>query len=114
MEILSASFIRLGYSGKERFAEVEVAVQGEAVPLMVTFGKDPEGGLTLVNVAEKREDWSLDWFNNDLHEAYVSVTEERFGTGEGADEARSAFAEQVLSCGNVRETIEDVFFDEDP
>lgn len=104
-----ASFVRLGYSGGETFAEVEVRADGGDLPLVATFKQEADGRLTLVNVTEKREDPILDWYDNNLHEAYPSVMESLFGGAAGEAE-RAAFAEQVLSFGDVRGEIEDTIY----
>ncbi|MCI3923580.1 hypothetical protein MO973_25470 [Paenibacillus sp. TRM 82003] len=104
-----ASFVRLGYSGDETFAEVEVQSDGRERPLVATFKQERDGRLTLVNVTEKQDDHNLDWYENNLHEAYPSVMNSLFEGAEGEAE-RDAFAEQVLGFGDVRATIEDTIY----
>jgi len=110
MNIRHASFTRLGYSGEEKFAEAEVMMEGADTPLIVTFQSGPDGTLELVNVSEKREDFELDWYDNSLHSAYVSVAEQLFGVGRSAEAKREKFAEEVLAFEDLREAIEDAFY----
>jgi hypothetical protein len=104
-----AAFVRLGYSGDETFAEVEVRSGDFKAPLIATFKQAPSGALQLVNVTEKREDHKLDWYENNLHEAYPGVMGKLFSGPEGEAE-RMAFERQVLSFQDVRETIEETIF----
>ena len=108
--VKAASFSRLGYSGSEVFAEVETAVEGVDATLVAVFKKSEGGVFELVGVAEKRADYDLDWYDNNLHEAYPSVTKKLFGDGPGGAAARKAFAEQVLGMPGVRDAIEDALF----
>jgi len=68
------------------------------------------GGWELANVTEQRAEYALDWYDNDLHEAYPKAEEKLFGAGPGGGAARRAFAEQVLGMPSVREAIEDALF----
>jgi hypothetical protein len=106
MTIQEASFVRLGYSGDETFAEVEVQANGRTHPLIATFKQEQDGRLSLVNVTEKHDDHILDWYENNLHEAYPSVMATMFA--EESD--RQAFAEQVLKYNGIQETIEDTIY----
>ena len=108
--IRNASFVRLGYSGDETFAEVEVAADGFDHPLIATFRREADGRLALANVTEKREDRLLDWYENNLHDAYADATDRLFGGGSDGETTRRSFAEQVLRFGNLREDIEDAFY----
>lgn len=110
MTIREAKFFRLGYSGNETFAEVQLAVDGFARPLIAAFKEEADGNLTLVNVSEKREDYDLDWFENNLHDAYPSVMERLFGAGSDGSSTRSSFAEQVLKFGGLREELQDQLY----
>lgn len=107
MAVEQAEFRRLGYSGEETFAEVELRSNEWKRPLLATFKQRPDGALSLVSVTEKREDPELDWYENNLHEAFPNVEETLFG--ERASE-RAAFEKEVLACGNIRETIEDKLY----
>lgn len=110
VRIRDASFLRLGYSGEETFAEVEVAVDGFASPLTATFRRDGDGELDLANVTEKRDDLALDWYDNSMHDAYPSAMEQLFGAGSDGLTTRRAFAEQVLRFGGIRERIEEALY----
>jgi hypothetical protein len=104
--IQDASFVRLGYSGDQTFAEVEVHVSGHTLPLVATYKQEDNGRLTLVNVTEKHDDHNLDWYENNLHDAYPSV----LGTMFTGDTERQIFAEEVLKFKQIREKIEDTIY----
>jgi hypothetical protein len=104
--IQDASFVRLGYSGGETFAEVQVRASGHALPLVATFKQEADGRLTMTNVTEKHDDHNLDWYDNNLHDAYTSVLSTLFTE----DAERSAFAEEILRFKEIRETIEDSMY----
>jgi len=108
--IQDASFVRLGYSGDDRFAEVEVKAEGFDTPLIATFKQEADGGFALVGVAEKRDDHDLDWYDNNLHEAYPSAADKLFGAGSDGETTRKSFGEQVLRFGDVRGKIEDTLY----
>lgn len=93
--------------GDQLCADVEVRVKGSGTHLVVLFAESQDNDYDMVMVLEKDADRDIDWYDNDLHAAYVDVTEKLF-----ADEAeethwnpREAFKEQVLSFGDVREQI---------
>jgi len=106
MEIQDARFVRLGYSGNDTYAEVEVRAAGRETPLVAAFRRSAAGELTLANVSEKREEYELDWYENNLHDAYASVSESLFPDAA----SRADFAERVLAFGGVRERLEDAFY----
>ena len=108
--IQDASFVRLGYSGDDAFAEVEVTAEGFDAPLVATFKREADGSCTLTNVTEKRDDYQLDWYENNLHDAYPSAMERLFGAGSDGETTRRSFAEQVLRFGDVRESIEEALY----
>ncbi|WP_309120331.1 hypothetical protein [Paenibacillus sp.] len=110
VEIQDASFVRLGYSGDETFAEVEVKAAGFDAPLIAAFKRGADGSFALTNVAEKRDDHDLDWYDNNLHDAYPSAMDRLFGAGSDGETTRRSFAEQVLRFGDVRDRIEDTLY----
>jgi len=110
IRVQEASFLRLGYSGDDIFAEVEVKAEGYEAPLIAVFKKLEGGGLELVNVTEKRADFDLDWYDNRLHDAYPDAMENLFGAGSDGTLIRKDFAEQVLGVPGLRDEIEDALF----
>ncbi|HZG56500.1 hypothetical protein [Paenibacillus sp.] len=110
IRIQDAAFVRLGYSGDETFAEVQVRADGFDAPLVATFKRRPDGEFDLVHVSERRDDRALDWYDNNLHEAFPSAMEKLFGAGSDGETTRRTFAEQVLKFGDVRGTIEDTLY----
>lgn len=105
--ITQAEFRRLGYSGGDLFAEVEVRADEWRQPLVATFKQEADGTLTLVSVAEKQEDPLLDWYENNLHDAFPNIEEQLF---QGAASERAQFEKAVLAFENMQEIIEDKLY----
>ncbi|MFB0842745.1 hypothetical protein [Paenibacillus oleatilyticus] len=93
--------------GDQLCADVEVRVKGRDKHLVVLFSESQDNDYDMVMVLEKDADRDIDWYDNDLHAAYVDVTEKLFAdeAGETHWNPRQAFKEQVLSFGDVREQI---------
>ncbi|GMX64170.1 hypothetical protein Elgi_34430 [Paenibacillus elgii] len=93
--------------GDQLCADVEVRIKGRENYLVVLFAESQANDYDMVMVLEKDADRDIDWYDNDLHAAYVDVTEKLFadGAGETHWNPREAFKEQVLSFGDVREQI---------
>ncbi len=93
--------------GDQLCADVEVRVKGRDNQLVVLFAESQDNDYEMVMVLQKDADRDIDWYDNDLHAAYVDVTEKLFAdeAGETHWNPGEAFKEQVLSFGNVREQI---------
>ncbi len=100
--IRDARFLRLGYSGDEDFAEVEVHREEMADSWIVTFRQTGEGTLEICRIVANKADHQLDWYENNLHTAFPEV--QNLTRPETI-----VFAENILSFGNLQQTIEDAF-----
>lgn len=109
VNVRDVSFRRMGYSGNEKFAEVEVRLDGFNEPLVVTFKQDVLGELSLVSVTGIEADHDLDWYENNLHAAFPKMESRLFGSS-GGEEARRNFAADVLSFNDTEEMLKDKFY----
>ncbi len=99
----------MGYSGREKFAEVEVSSDELDQPLIATFKQAEDGGLMLVNVTGKQADRDLDWYDNNLHTAYPEMEQQLFAGPEG-QAVRRKFAADVLAHNDTEEMLQDKFY----
>jgi hypothetical protein len=100
--IRDARFLRLGYSGDENFAEVEVHGEGMVDRWIVTFRQTGEDTLEICRIVANEAEHQLDWYENNLHTAFPEV--QNLSRPE-----TNVFAKNILSFGNLQQTIEDAF-----
>ncbi|MUG71488.1 hypothetical protein GNP93_12495 [Paenibacillus validus] len=88
-------------------ADVEVSVEGEKSTYVALFSDSKDNDFDMVMLLKKDADSDIDWYDNDLHAAYVDVTESLFQDKHGETHwgARETFKEQVLSFGTVRADV---------
>ncbi|MBP1154685.1 MULTISPECIES: hypothetical protein [unclassified Paenibacillus] len=91
----------------ELCADVEVILEGEDKRLVALFAESEDNDYDMVMVLQKDASLDIDWYDNDLHAAYVDVSKELFSdeAGETLWGPRESFKEQVLSFGGVRDQI---------
>jgi hypothetical protein len=104
--IQNAKFVRLAERCDKKYLDVEVHLQGRETPLLASFalnGGKPE----LANVFSKDASRTVDWYDNNLHDAYVDLTTEMFDNGRGELflGSRDDFTRTVLSWPDVRSEI---------
>ncbi|GIQ68559.1 hypothetical protein DUZ99_00045 [Xylanibacillus composti] len=68
----SARFIRMGEWQEQSVAEVEAYVEGEQNPLSVSIAWDGTQ-YRAVRVLRNHANRELDWYDNDLHQAFEQV-----------------------------------------
>lgn len=101
MTIRKAVFTRMIPNDGEVYGEVKVLPEGEKGTLLAWFVPDGDGGFRLKKLIRKEEELELDWYGNDLHDAFEDVTESRFSSAE----ERGAFAQEVLAHDAVLEEM---------
>lgn len=104
--IQHAKFIQLAERNDKKYLDVEVQLQGWEKPLLATFAVN--GGYPeLANVYKQDSSQAIDWYNNDIHEAYEDLTTEMFDNGRGELNlgSRDDFTEAVLSWPDVRREV---------
>jgi hypothetical protein len=98
MNIKNAAFKRIMEWNEQVCADVEVELEGETSHLVVLFAETTGGEFDMVSVLRKNGQHETDWYDPNVHSAYVDVTESFLS---------EPFKEQVLSFGNVLESIRD-------
>lgn len=94
-----------------RCADVEVKADGIKGSLLVEFTATKDNNFDMRHVYRKDASNEIDWYDNNLHEAFEDVSEELF-SNKGLDKEwgeREAFIEEVLSFGSIRKELEEHF-----
>lgn len=108
MHIKKAAFSRVIPNGGELIGEVEVWPVKEEAPLLAWFVREADGCLSLRKLIRKEEELELDWYDNDLRQAFQDVTGEWFTEPEPSDACnRTDFEREVLDYGDVAAELEE-------
>ncbi|MFC0215376.1 hypothetical protein ACFFK0_23555 [Paenibacillus chartarius] len=104
--IREAKFIDMKERNDEKFVDIDVWLTGREEPLRTVF-KWNDGRPELETVYALDTSVALDWFENNLHKAYVDLTAEMFdnGRGELGLGSREDFTEEVLAQPDVRHAL---------
>ncbi|XEC93225.1 hypothetical protein AB6A23_17830 [Paenibacillus tarimensis] len=89
-------------------AEVEVRTDDPKRPeLLVYFSASKDNDYDMHSIVNHEANTEIDWFDNNLHEAFREVSGNMFETYQMKTDwgQREFFKESVLSFGNVREEI---------
>ncbi|MCZ8518121.1 MULTISPECIES: hypothetical protein [Paenibacillus] len=87
-------------------ADVEVQLEGETQAIVVLFNESEEGEYKLETILKNDADPAIDWYDNDLHAAYVDVTDELFeGQGGAGIGSKESLEQGILAFPGVRESI---------
>ncbi|WP_138495957.1 hypothetical protein [Paenibacillus pinistramenti] len=78
--ITNAEFRRMADYRGQRCAEIEVN-SGKAGEhdLLVYVARTPQGAYDIVHMYSTDIDPEIDWYNNNLHNAYEEISEDEFG-----------------------------------
>jgi hypothetical protein len=103
-----AQYQRVDKRGDSLWAEVEVQLNDEGGSLVVWFTDSKDQDYDIVMILQKDAELDVDWYDNNLHQAYVDVTESLFAddSGETLWKLRETFKEDVLNYGDVREQLD--------
>lgn len=106
--IKEAKFQRITELNDKKYAEVMVVTAGRDKPVMALFEQSADGGLQMSKLYHLDVDYELDWYENNLHQAYTDITDNFFdhGYAETNGLKKDTFADEVLSYGNIREEAE--------
>lgn len=91
------------YDG-ERCAEIGVLPGAVDDPgLLVYFTQRSPGEYEMVRIIRNDADALLDWYDNNMHDAFVDVTDEAFEASSllSADQVRDKFKMDLLAFGSV-------------
>jgi hypothetical protein len=101
MDIQHAELRRTAEIDGSRYAEVEVTEANTGHTYSVVL-KPAEDGLYKVNrITEKHAEMELDWYDNDMHQAFKDVTDSLVNTEDAAIE----LAQRIVGYGNIREEL---------
>lgn len=105
--IEEANVVQMAERGDVKYADIEVRLTGHENPLLAAFAWNG-GNPQLARVYRKDAGGAVDWYDNNLHDAYVDLTAELFdnGRGELGLGSRDDFTREVLSHPNVRRMLE--------
>jgi|HigsolmetaAR203D_1030402.scaffolds.fasta_scaffold04172_4 hypothetical protein len=104
--VKQAKVRRMAQYGGEPVAEVEVVVAERPHPLKV-YMRPTEEGYEVTRVLSNDADYELDWYDNDLHQAFEDLSASVLQTG-GRD-GSAAFAGQIVSSGGVKKQLDEMF-----
>jgi hypothetical protein len=107
MHIKKAVFSRVIPNNGMLYGEVKVWPVNEEAPMLAWFAKEGDGCLSLDKLIRKQEELDLDWYDNDLRQAFDDVTDSWFTeplSGGGCN--RTEFEREILDFGNVASEME--------
>ncbi|WP_438447948.1 hypothetical protein [Gorillibacterium sp. sgz5001074] len=107
MHIRKAEFTRVIPSDGILFGEVKVWPVNEQAPMLAWFVRGEDGCLTLAKLIRKQEELELDWYDNDLRQAFADVTDKWFTQQEREGGCnRTQFEREVLDFADVAPAME--------
>lgn len=79
--------------------------------LLVIFTPSADSDFEMTHIYRKAARQELDWYDNNLHQAYKDITDEMFENNamKTNREMREEFKERVLSFGTVRKDLQEQF-----
>lgn len=109
VHIKKAAFSRVIPSDGKLYGEVKVWPIREETPMLAWFAKGEDGCLLLEKLIRRQEELELDWYDNDLRQAFDDVTTSWFiepsSTGSGCN--RTEFEREILDYGEVAAILEE-------
>lgn len=110
-KIKQANIVRFTERNDVRCADIEVKAEGIKEILLVEFTPAKDNDFDMSHVYRKDASNEIDWYDNNLHEAFKDVYEELFNNNEHDKEwgEREAFIEEILSFGSIRKELEEHF-----
>ncbi|MDF2926537.1 MAG: hypothetical protein K0R57_5451 [Paenibacillaceae bacterium] len=107
MHIKKAEFSRVIPSDGKLYGEIKVWPVRETLPMLAWFVQGEDDCLTLSKLIRKQEELDLDWYDNDLRQAFDDVTEEWFVESvNGGGCNRTEFEREILDYGEVASVME--------
>ncbi len=110
-KIKQANIVRFTERNDVRCADVEVKADGINGILLAEFTDMKDNDFDMRHVYRKEASNEIDWYDNNLHEAFKDVSEELFNNKDLDKEwgEREAFIEEILSFGSIREELKEYF-----
>jgi hypothetical protein len=106
-KITSARLVQISERNDKKYGDVEVYFEDRTEPFMVEFASAQDNDVVMTHVYQKSVSTELDWFDNNLHQAYEDVTMSLFTreTHQTNLGTREEFKQSVLEFGDVREEL---------
>lgn len=105
VEIQSAKIIRTSSHDGQLYAEVEVELVGFDKPFTVRLEKNQEQ-FNLSQILQNDEDHAIDWYDNDLHQAYFDMKDQLFHSDDHSNpDNEMVFVNQLLEFEGLKSEI---------
>ena len=105
MNVLRASLRRIVNRGGVICGEVEVKTDDPESPVMLAYMAPAYSDeYEMIAVLGNDADMEIDWYDNNLHDAFIDQTMELL-QDTGGSEGMEAFKAQILASGVVREDL---------
>ncbi|MBP1963544.1 hypothetical protein [Paenibacillus aceris] len=110
-KIKEANLVRFTERDGVWCADVEVKTEGISGTLIAEFSATKGSEFEMSHVYRKDASREIDWYENNLHEAYKDISEELFGkkSRESKRGEREEFKEGILAFGSIREELKEHF-----
>jgi hypothetical protein len=93
-------------------AEVEVRTDDAASPVVLAYFASVGSEPALKEILRNDADSELDWFDNNLHQAFQEITDNRSDSPGSGRSEQQRFGDRVLGMDGVRERIRSLFQEE--
>lgn len=104
-KIKQANIVRYTERNDISCADIEVKADGLQGVFLVEFTGSNDNDFDMRHVYRKEVSSEIDWYDNNIHEAFKDVSEELFKKWSEREE----FKEGVLTFGSIREELEEHF-----
>lgn len=105
--IKEAGIVRFTERNDVWCADVEIKAAGVEGTLVAVFTATKGGDIDLKHVYRNDASREIDWYDNNLHDAYTDVSKELFGLASSELKwgTREEFKEGILGFGSIREEL---------
>ncbi|RIX50515.1 hypothetical protein D3P08_19715 [Paenibacillus nanensis] len=90
-------------------AEVEVRTDDAKAPVVLAYFTSVGSEPALKEVLRNDADTDIDWFDNNMHQAFKAITDDAASSPESDHSALQRFGDRVLAMEGVRERIRSLF-----
>jgi hypothetical protein len=105
--IKDAKLARISERNDIRCADVEVRMEGSDDVFVAEFRLSKDNTLDMSHIYRKEASREVDWYDNNLHQAYQGVTMDLFdNNGQEINWGeRENFKQQIVGCGTLEQDI---------
>jgi hypothetical protein len=111
LTVKHAEIVRFTERNDIHCADVEVKAEDLKDVLLVEFAQSQDNNFDMTHVYRKDVSGEIDWYDNNLHEAFEDVSAQLFlnESKETLRGEREAFKEEILTYGHIRKDLEEHF-----